>query len=701
MHTPLPPGNYAVKFAGTVPAGDYATLGAAPNLGATTFTIETWFRRDGAGVSTSTGSGGIDAIPLLTKGRAEGEGSNVDMNYFLGIRATDGVLVADFEEGPGANAGLNHPLAGVTPIAIAPANPTAADWHHAAATYDGTTMRLYLDGVQQSSAVFGVAPRADSIQHAGLGTAFNSTGVAAGFFAGALDEARIWNYARSASQIASGRTRPIQAASGLLGRWGFNDSCGMIMDSVGTTNGTIFGSNWSWIAGAPFTNGANAAPVVDAGPDSSVALPTPATLNWSVTDDNLSGSALATSWVKTSGPGPVTFGSPTVSPTTANFTTPGTYVVTLTANDGEFSVSDPVTVTVTGATNQAPTVNAGPNQSLTLPTASAPLSGTATDDGLPGTGLTTQWSKVSGPGTVTFGNAAALSTTADFSTQGSYVLRLTANDGVLSSSATMTVTIDSNPANKAIDFAGTNAYVTFGAAPGLGAPVFTVETWFRRDGAGVATFTGTGGLTAIPLVAKGMAEVEGSNKDMNYFLGIRQSDGVLAADFEDMATGLNHPVAGATAIPANGTWHHAAATYDGTTWRLYSTVSSMGGWCRRLRAAVRQHPARHDRLGAEPTGTVTSGQTGFSTASSTRRACGITRAPARRSAAAGTSGSPTRPACSDAGASTRAPHRPGGQHRARRHRHRDRDRVRLGRGRALPDAGQHGADGGGRCGHDA
>ena len=32
------------------PAGDYATFGAAPNLGAATFTIETWFRRDGAGV---------------------------------------------------------------------------------------------------------------------------------------------------------------------------------------------------------------------------------------------------------------------------------------------------------------------------------------------------------------------------------------------------------------------------------------------------------------------------------------------------------------------------------------------------------------------------------------------------------------------------------------------------------------------------
>src|SRR5204863_253783 len=57
--------------------------------------------------------------------------------------------------------------------------------------------------------------------------------------------------------------------------------------------------------------------------------------------------------------------------------------------------------------------------------------------------------------------------------------------------------------------------------------------------------------------------------DMNYFLGIRPTDNVLVADFEDTATSGNHPIAGTTAIPADGAWRHAAATYDGTTWRLY------------------------------------------------------------------------------------------------------------------------------------
>src|SRR5437870_4514090 len=79
------------------------------------------------------------------------------------------------------------------------------------------------------------------------------------------------------------------------------------------------------------------------------------------------------------------------------------------------STSD-VTITVNAA-NTAPVVNAGTNQTITLP-ATANLSATASDDGLPNGTLTTTWSKFSGPGTVTFGSVNALITTATFSTSG-------------------------------------------------------------------------------------------------------------------------------------------------------------------------------------------------------------------------------------------------------------------------------------------
>jgi sugar lactone lactonase YvrE len=91
--------------------------------------------------------------------------------------------------------------------------------------------------------------------------------------------------------------------------------------------------------------------------------------------------------------------------------------------------------------NQPPSVNAGPDQTVILPGA-ASLRGSASDDGLPDPpgALTTTWSKVSGPGTVSFTNANAVDTTATFSATGSYVVRLTADDGELSASDDVAIT---------------------------------------------------------------------------------------------------------------------------------------------------------------------------------------------------------------------------------------------------------------------
>jgi hypothetical protein len=68
-------------------SNDYITFGSAPELGATAFTLELWFYKTGLSSVTSTGSGGVSAVPLLTKGRSENDGSNVDMNYFLAFAA--------------------------------------------------------------------------------------------------------------------------------------------------------------------------------------------------------------------------------------------------------------------------------------------------------------------------------------------------------------------------------------------------------------------------------------------------------------------------------------------------------------------------------------------------------------------------------------------------------------------------------------
>jgi len=143
---------------------------------------------------------------------------------------------------------------------------------------------------------------------------------------------------------------------------------------------------------------------------------------------------MTTTWSLASGPTSVGFGDASSLTTTVSFPQPGVYTLRLTASDSEFNPHSDVVVTVIPV-NQPPTVDAGPDQTISMP-ASANLSGTASDDGLPnppGT-ITIKWSQASGPGTATFGNADALATTVSFSQSGVYKLRLTANDGVLISS---------------------------------------------------------------------------------------------------------------------------------------------------------------------------------------------------------------------------------------------------------------------------
>ena len=109
--------------------------------------------------------------------------------------------------------GPNHPVSGTAVV-------TSNVWHHAAVTYDATTgtWKLYLDGVLDRTLVLASAFQPNASQHParrpGL-VADDAPARAAGFFNGALDEARIWNVARSDAQIAANFDKTLTAGSGL------------------------------------------------------------------------------------------------------------------------------------------------------------------------------------------------------------------------------------------------------------------------------------------------------------------------------------------------------------------------------------------------------------------------------------------------------------------------------------------------------
>ena len=97
-------------------------------------------------------------------------------------------------------------------------------WHHAAGTWDGTMMRLYVDGFEVNSNT-----------PAGFGTISNTSlnfiigadasGQADRFFDGQIDEVRVWNVERSQAEIQSGIHTQLQGdETGLAAYWTFNQA---------------------------------------------------------------------------------------------------------------------------------------------------------------------------------------------------------------------------------------------------------------------------------------------------------------------------------------------------------------------------------------------------------------------------------------------------------------------------------------------
>ena len=147
----------------------------------------------------------------------------------------------------------------------------------------------------------------------------------------------------------------------------------------------------------------------------------------------------AYAWAVSSGTG--TFGSPTSASTTVTGLSSGANVLrcTVTQTDGQTAYKE-VTITVNFP---APTANAGTDQTITLPTSSANLSGSGTVAS--GQTASYLWTKVSGSGTQTItGNTTLIPTVSGMTSAGDYVfqLKVTQTDNQF---ATSTVTIHVNP----------------------------------------------------------------------------------------------------------------------------------------------------------------------------------------------------------------------------------------------------------------
>ena len=171
----------------------------------------------------------------------------------------------------------------------------------------------------------------------------------------------------------------------------------------------------------------NVAPVAKAGADVTLTLPVNSTsLDGSASAD-ADGSIASYSWSKVSGPASITIASPAAAKTAVSNLAAGTYVLALTVTDNKgLSSKDSVTITVKAA-NIAPVAKAGSDVTITLPTNSVALNGSASSDA-DGTIKAYKWAKVSGPASFAISNATTAATTVSSLVAGTYKIALTVTD---------------------------------------------------------------------------------------------------------------------------------------------------------------------------------------------------------------------------------------------------------------------------------
>src|SRR5690606_25359108 len=169
----------------------------------------------------------------------------------------------------------------------------------------------------------------------------------------------------------------------------------------------------------------NTAPTVNAGADKTITLPTNSVeLQGSASDAD--GIASYT-WTKVSG-GTASLSGQTTSKLKASNLVAGTYVFRLTVKDNKgLAKSDDVAVTVKKSSgNVAPVANAGPDRTVTLPTSSVKLNGSAKDSD--GTIASYKWTQYGGPTTATISGSTSATATVSNLKEGKYYFRLTVKD---------------------------------------------------------------------------------------------------------------------------------------------------------------------------------------------------------------------------------------------------------------------------------
>jgi hypothetical protein len=438
-------------------------------------------------------------------------------------------------------------------------------WHHLAVTYDGrggataaNGINIYVDGVivavsrMNHTAYVAMENTSAPLQIGREGPSWKQ-------FDGGLDEVRLWNLARTPSEIESFKNTEISGVEpGLVAYWRFNEGNETLVadDSQLDHTATLFNGP-IWVPGGPM---GPAEPDVAAPQITNIVISNLTATGVTIT---FTTSESATAWVSytASGACPCT-DTHSASPGTSHvvtlsglaFDTPYTFEVRATDAASNLAVS----ATMTYRTLAPPPDTTAPVVTMVRPiggnvTGTVLVEANATDLG----GIVSVRFKINGA------NLGAPDTTAPYTAvwetsaiaDGIYTVTAEARDAA-DNFATVTVLV--NVANNvvvtphSVDFDGVNDYVQVSDANSLSFgngsadSGFTIEAWIRPD------------------TTSGSQQLLGKWNGANAEYKLHMSAGFLRLDLGDAS--VNAIVSAFTTTSQAvlvGSWHHVAVTYDG------------------------------------------------------------------------------------------------------------------------------------------
>jgi hypothetical protein len=159
----------------TLKGTDSYSIPDDPSLRLTQFSVSAWFRT--SSVFTA------DAI-IVNKGGFNTSTSRLNYGMWL---TSNGNLRGGFEESTGTDI-----------FVTSPNRYNDGNWHYAVVTYDGSVLRLYVDGQQVASLNTNAIPATDTMPLTiGKNSSSNSR-----YFIGDIDEVRVYNRALSAQEVS-------------------------------------------------------------------------------------------------------------------------------------------------------------------------------------------------------------------------------------------------------------------------------------------------------------------------------------------------------------------------------------------------------------------------------------------------------------------------------------------------------------------